>query len=306
MHIPDHMLQGAVCPVTAALSIAGVGLAAVAAAKSKEKPNALTLGAVGALVFAAQMMNFPVSGGTSGHLIGATLATSLLGGPFGVLVMTLVLVVQTLVFSDGGITVLGANVLNMALIGSLAGTIVHMLAIKPQPEKKVRNMLLVAAASWVSVVIASLACSLELAISGTAALSTVLPSMLGVHALIGIGEALITVPLVLLLSSTAVTRSSKAGWILPLSIAGGTGLLLSPLASGLPDGLEWVAERFRFYHESAPVFTGLMPDYVMPLVSHNAAATALAGIIGVAIVFAVALGIGFLYKRNSVNELSAH
>lgn len=120
MHIPDSMLQGNVCSATAAVSVLGLVAAAYYGLKG-QRPSASRFAAVTALIFAGQMMNFPVQYGTSGHLLGGVLAAHLLGTPFGVLSVALVVVIQSLVFADGGVTVLGANVLNMAIIGAGLG-----------------------------------------------------------------------------------------------------------------------------------------------------------------------------------------
>ena len=127
MHIPNSMLQGHVCPVTAGVSILGIAIAAFKAISSKNKPAAARFGAIAALIFAGQMMNFPIQSGTSGHLLGGVLASALLGIPFGVLAMALVVTIQCIVFSDGGFSVLGANILNMALIGAGLGGVLHLL-----------------------------------------------------------------------------------------------------------------------------------------------------------------------------------
>ena len=116
MHIPDMMLQGAICPATAAIASIGLAGTAYAAYKTSIKPAASLFAGVTALIFAAQMVNFPILTGTSGHLLGATLAVALLGSAFGIMAMSLVVIVQCLIFADGGISVLGANLLNMALL----------------------------------------------------------------------------------------------------------------------------------------------------------------------------------------------
>ena len=149
------------------------------------------MGVMAAFIFAAQMLNFPVIGGTSGHLLGGVLAAVLLGPYAGAIVISIVLTVQCFIFQDGGLSALGANILNMSIIGAAGGYYIYSI---------VRNMIKgkrgilagVVIASWLSVVLASIACALELAISGTSPFHTVLPAMIGVHSLIGIGEAIIT------------------------------------------------------------------------------------------------------------------
>ncbi|NQT29355.1 MAG: energy-coupling factor ABC transporter permease [Candidatus Saganbacteria bacterium] len=149
------------------------------------------MGMVAALVFAAQMFNFPIAYGTSGHLIGGVLAVVLLGPFAGVLVIAAVLVVQALFFADGGLLVMGANIINMAFFGALLPYYIYAGLKRFIPE-----WLSIGAAAWCSVVMAALAASFEIGLSGTFALGAVLSSMLKVHIVIGIAEAAITVALV--------------------------------------------------------------------------------------------------------------
>ncbi|MFA6410975.1 MAG: energy-coupling factor ABC transporter permease [Candidatus Buchananbacteria bacterium] len=144
---------------------------------------------VAAFIFACQMVNFPVSNGTSGHLLGGVLAAMVLGPWLGMLAITGVLAVQALVFGDGGVLALGANIFNMAVVGTIGGYYLYLLAVKIFKNKNIS----IALAAWFSVILASTACALELAISKTISLNLVLPAMFFIHALIGLGEALITV-----------------------------------------------------------------------------------------------------------------
>lgn len=292
MHIPDHMIQGPICPVTAVAAAVGIGTAAYFAVKAKNKPSALKFGAAAAFIFAAQMMNFPVQNGTSGHLLGAVLACALLGTPFGIIAMSLVLAIQTLVFSDGGLTVMGANIVNMALIGGSMGAIFNKVAGDKIQKMNLKGYSILGILAWASVVFAALACSLELAVSGTIAFSKAAPAMIGVHALIGIGEAVLTLAVYYLFSFEAVKASEKLSYGVPVVTAGIIGLLLSPFASGFPDGLEWVAERYQFLHESAPAFVSPLPDYAVPAVANQAVSTGLAGLTGVILTFIIGALIG--------------
>ncbi|MBU0630311.1 MAG: energy-coupling factor ABC transporter permease [Candidatus Margulisbacteria bacterium] len=149
------------------------------------------MGMVAALIFAAQMFNFPISGGTSGHLIGGVFAAVVLGPFAGSLVIAAVLAVQMFFFADGGLIAVGANIINMAAIGSIIGYYIYYLLKKIMPEWGA-----IALAAWSSVVLAALACSLELGISGTVPFAMVIPAMVKVHAVIGIAEALISLALV--------------------------------------------------------------------------------------------------------------
>jgi len=143
-----------------------------------------------AFVFAAQMINFPVAGGTSGHLLGGALAAILLGPWAATLIMTTVIAAQCLIFRDGGLAVLGANIFNMGILGSIVGCAVFR-GIIALGGKRWRGPAAFAA-GWISVMLAALATSLQLALSATAAAKVVFPVMLGVHALIGVGEGVVT------------------------------------------------------------------------------------------------------------------
>ncbi len=158
-----------------------------------DERRAPLLGVTAAFVFAAQMLNFPVAGGTSGHFLGAALATVLLGPWLACLVLAVVLLVQAFLFADGGVSALGANLLNMGVVGALGAGLFLGVATRVLPRTRRAFLGAVAVASWLAVVAGSVACSFELAISGTVPLGTVLPAMVGVHALIGVGEAVVTV-----------------------------------------------------------------------------------------------------------------
>ena len=199
MHIPDGFLDTDValaCAVPAAVAV-GIGLRK--ASTDLDERRVPLLGVTAAFVFAAQMLNFPVAGGTSGHFLGAALAAILLGPWLACLTLAVVLGVQAFVFADGGITALGANILNMGVIGALlVGGIMHFArTLAPRAILPIAGI-----GAWLAVMAGAAATSFELAISGTAPLATVLPAMLGTHALIGAGEAIITVAAVSAVLST--------------------------------------------------------------------------------------------------------
>jgi len=149
------------------------------------------IGMVASLIFAAQMFNFPVDQGTSGHLIGGVFAAVALGPFAGMLAMAAVLLVQSIFFADGGLLAIGANILNMAVIGSLCCYYFYFFLKKIVPEWAA-----IFVSAWVSVLLAALACALEIGASGTAPFSSIIPAMLKVHLTIGLAEGLITIALV--------------------------------------------------------------------------------------------------------------
>ncbi len=192
MHIPDGFLSAEVAISTFGVSVA-TGILAIRNAKKKFSERlVLMAGVTAAFIFAAQMLNFPIGFGTSGHFLGAFLACILLGPSMGFWIMVLVLVVQSLMFADGGITALGANVLNMGLIGGVLCYYIFTLIVKIIPLGRGTFLITTFFVSTISVILASAVCSLELAISGTIPFVVVFPSMVGFHTIIGIGEGLIT------------------------------------------------------------------------------------------------------------------
>lgn len=200
MHIPDGFLSVPTAAVAYAASGAAVAYAARRSNAELSERQVPLMGISAAFIFAAQMLNFPVAAGTSGHLLGGALAAILLGPWAGTLVITAVLAVQALIFQDGGLLALGANVLNMAVAGVWVGHLTYRGLVGVLGQGKLGLYAGGFAAGWLSVVVAALLASLELAVSGTSALAYVVPAMGGVHALIGIGEGLITVGVVVFLS----------------------------------------------------------------------------------------------------------
>ena len=203
LHIPDGFLSGGVALACAVLAIAAVGYALRVANVELDDARVPLLGVLAAFIFAAQMLNFPIAGGTSGHFLGATLAAVLLGPWLACLVMAVVIAVQAFAFADGGISALGANVLNMGVLGALLAGLVVAAAMKVVPHNRGAFLTVVGVVSWLAVMIGAAATSVELAVSDTIPLATSLPAMLGVHTLIGIGEAIITVAAV---SAVLVSR----------------------------------------------------------------------------------------------------
>ncbi len=193
MHIPDGFLNTGVSVATGVVAAGAVGYGLYKAREELDEKSVPMLALCAAFVFAAQMLNFPVAGGTSGHFLGGVLAAVLLGPWLGSLVIALVLLVQCLGFADGGLTALGANVFNMAVIGTILSFYIWYGIKSLLPKNKTMFLAATGVVAWLSVMLASGACAFELAISGTTPLSVTLPAMLGVHAIIGIGEAVITV-----------------------------------------------------------------------------------------------------------------
>jgi cobalt/nickel transport system permease protein len=193
MHIPDGFLANEVAVACAVPAVAAVGYGLRRAEVELDDRRVPLLGVTAAFVFAAQMLNFPVAGGTSGHFLGAALAAMLLGPWLASLVLAVVLVAQALLFADGGITALGANVLNMGVLGGVVVGGLTLAARRALPITRGALLAVAAGGAWLAVMAGAAGCAVQLAASGTVPLATALPAMLGVHAVIGAGEAVITV-----------------------------------------------------------------------------------------------------------------
>ena len=224
MHVPDGFLS---LPVLLVTWIIAIGLISISLkqAKAEYKERAVPLmGVCAAFIFATQMVNFPIPGGTSGHLLGGTLAASLLGPWAGSLVMASVFIVQGSVFQDGGLTALGANIFNMGLIGTFGGYYLYRTIRFAIGRDKLSGMVVgIAIAAWTSVVVAAIVCAFELALSGTVPLPVALAAMASWHILIGIGEGVISVIVVSFIWRTrpdlfyAPPRKAKLSASRPLS-----------------------------------------------------------------------------------------
>jgi cobalt/nickel transport system permease protein len=305
MHIPDGFLSVTVSIVFWAVSLIIVGYALRRVSRDLGERQVPLMGVLAACIFAGQMLNFSVTGGTSGHLLGAAIATILLGPWAAILVLTSVVGIQALIFQDGGLLALGANIFNMGVVGVAVAYFVYRTVQRLASGKSWGVFVGGFAAGWSSIFIASLACALQLALSGTSPANVAVLAMGGIHALIGVGEGLITVGALafmyaarrdLFQAGQAQPAGSKAVWIAGLVIAVVLAVV-SPLASSHPDGLEWVAEQKGFLDVMrAPLYT-IIPDYALPGVSNQAVATILAGIVGLLIVFSVALGVAYV-RRN--------
>ena len=202
MHIPDGFVSAPVAAVGFALSGIAIAAAVRITNRNLAERTVPLMGVMAAFVFAAQMMNFPVAGGTSGHFLGATLAAILLGPWAAIIVMATVVGTQALVFQDGGLAALGANVFNMGVVGVFVGYGLYWAFARFAHVAPWVRVVGPFAAAWASVELAALATTFELALSDTSPLDVALPAMMGVHALIGIGEGLITTAAVAFIWST--------------------------------------------------------------------------------------------------------
>jgi cobalt/nickel transport system permease protein len=194
MHIPDGFINAPTSLAAGAAAAGGIGVSLRRAARTLQDRQAPLAGLVAAYIFAVQMLNFPVAAGTSGHLLGGALAAILVGPWAGALCVSVVLLVQGLLFADGGLSALGLNIVNMALVTAWGGYAVFLLLRRALPRTRTSVTISAGVAAGISVVLASLAFVVEYAIGGNggASVGTVFAAMVGVHTLIGIGEGIIT------------------------------------------------------------------------------------------------------------------
>jgi len=302
LHIPDGFLSLPISVICWLLTLAALALAVRKAQEAFDERLIPLAGIMAAFIFAGQMINFPVAGGTSGHLIGATLAAVVLGPWLALLVMTAVIGLQALLFQDGGLVVMGANILVMGVIPVIVGYGFYRAVVNRSRRLK---MVSVALAAWLSILAAAFLTALLLGLSGTSSLRVAIPAMLGVHVLIGMGEALISVaalgfilrarPELLVTSGTAGGR----GWIVGGVAIALLVVLLAPLASASPDGLERVAQELGFIHTARQAPFKILPGYTIPGLGSGTLSTILAGTMGTLAVALVVLGVLWLARRGT-------
>ncbi|HEX6289847.1 MAG TPA: energy-coupling factor ABC transporter permease [Herpetosiphonaceae bacterium] len=314
LHISDGLLSLPVSALFWLLTVASVGWAVRRTEQALDDRQVPLMGVMAACIFAAQMLNFPIVGGTSGHLLGGALAAIVLGPWAGVLVMTCVVALQALLFQDGGIVVMGANIFNMGVLTAMSGGAVFYILLRIIGRRAWGLVGSSFIAAWLTVVLSATMTSLQLIASSAYPASLVLPTMIGVHMLIGVGEGLITAAALSFLLATrpdilpAWIADEMRGTSRPLStrkiLGFGLGIagimaLLSPFASSAPDGLEWALQTLGGGSSglSAGSPVGLLPDYTIPGVG-GGLSTILAGLVGVLIVVALGYGSALLIRRR--------
>jgi cobalt/nickel transport system permease protein len=306
LHIPDGMLSPVISIIFWVISAVFIFIAIRKTQGELGERQIPLMGVMAAFIFAAQMLNFPIAGGATGHLLGGALAAAALGPWAGMLVMTSVVVVQGLLFQDGGLLVMGANIFNMGLLTVVVGYGVFRIA-----ALKSRNARLAAVGigAWLSVMAAALFTSLQLWLSMSARLDLVVPAMMGVHALIGIGEALITVAALsfVMRMRPDITEpglqaaKTSRGWIAAGMLVVLALVILSPMAAVNPDGLEKVAEDLGFIELAVDAPYEIMPDYTLPLLGETPLSTIVSAGVGSIIAAALVLiFIRLLLKRQRV------
>ena len=303
MHIPDGFLSLTISIVCWVITAIILSVAISRSNKSLGERQVPLMGVMAAFIFATQMINFPVAGGTSGHLLGGALAAITLGPWAGMLVMTAVIAVQGLLFQDGGLLVMGANILNMGLITAAIG---YGLYRSVSGGNRTLKLTVAGIAAWLSVMAGALLVSLQLWLSGTSQLQIVIPAMLTVHALIGLGEALITVAALTfilqtrpdLIGENSASAKGSRGWVVVGALISLAVVLLSPLASVNPDGINRVAMNLGFLH-AAQARSGPLAGYVVPFLQSVSLSKITAGGIGIAVVGVIIVLLGQGMKAKS-------
>ena len=294
MHVPDGFMNVTMSAATGVISF-GTLWAYIRSAKDliADKFIALT-GMMSALIFVLQMINFPIAAGTSGHLLGGALAVIVLGPRLGLICLSVVVIIQSLLFADGGLSALGVNVLNMAIVTSATSWFIVKYWIKFIGKNKTSIVSVSVLAGILSVVFSSIAFTIQYAIGGTISIpvGTVLLAMVTTHFIIGFGEGVITALIITLLirvrpdliyayerSDENTTKVSFYGLFIILILLLS---LVTPFASSSPDGLESVAEEFGFTQTDGIVL--LLDDYGISAVNNDFVSTVLSALLGVTVV----------------------
>jgi cobalt/nickel transport system permease protein len=298
MHLPDPFLDAKTAMLAAAIASTGVGIALKAVRETIEPRQMPLLGLAGAFVFAAQMLNFPIPGGTSGHLIGGVLTAILLGPGAATLVITCVLIIQCVMFADGGLLALGANIFNMGIVSVLGGYGSFRFIRRFVPLNDARGTVFAAAfAGWFGTVLSAISCAGQLALAKTAPWNVTFAAMTNVHMFIGIGEGLATALVVMAVLRkrpelvqgaydvrNSFTPGTGMGYVLLLII--GFAFFVAPFACPWPDGLEKVGQLLGFSGKnSSALFPSPMPGYRVAFLRSAALATSIAGAVGTVVAF---------------------
>lgn len=324
MHAPDGFLTAGTAVATGVVSAGGLGYALRRTRDALSDRAVPLAGLTAAFVFAGQMVNFPVAAGTTGHLLGGALAAVLVGPWLAALVVGVVVVVQALLFADGGLTALGYNVLNMALVTSLGGWGVFRLGRRILPATRVGIAIAAGIAGFASVVLSSMAFSIEWLFGASAPVpfDRVFTAMVGVHTLIGLGEGVITGLVVAAVLASrpdlvygadglvdqaahhrgarGMGRAAVVAALVTLAVAAGA----SQFAAPDPDGLERVAEEQGFADRADDhgLSSSLFADYATRGVADEGVSLALAGVAGTAIVLAVVSGLVLAGRRRDDDD----
>lgn len=311
LHIPDGFLSTPISLVGWVLAVVIIAMALRQTRTQLGERQVPVLGVLAAFIFAAQAINFPVAGGTSGHLLGGALAAIVLGPWAAVLVMTAVVGLQALLFQDGGLLVLGWNIVNMGVLTAFVGVVVYRLVVGILGKSRASLIAGSALAAWLSVEAGALATALQLALSGTAPLGVALPAMVGVHALIGIGEAAITVGALLLIAQTRpdllamgeqAPGKRSAAWVASGLVLAVAVAAMSFLASPEPDGLERVATDQGFIGTALDPFYHILPDYTVPFIGNELLSGIVAVVLGTLVVFGLAIVVGRMVRRPRLGQ----
>jgi len=307
LHIPDGFLSLVISLVFWGITIIMVGIAISKTNKSLGEKQIPLMGIMAAFIFAAQMLNFPVAGGTSGHFLGGSLAAIVLGPWAAILVMTAVIALQAILFQDGGLLVMGANIFNMGLLTAMIGFGLYRSVVG---RKKGIRLAVAGVASWLAVVASALTASLQLWLSGTTRLDIVVPAMLSVHVVIGLGEAIITVAALSFIERTRPDlvnekeTAAKGGrdWIYAGVIVSLFAVLLSPFASADPDGLARVAKDVGFLSQGRAASYQILPNYTIPFLGNAELSKVVAGAIGVLVILGLMILIGNMLRRKKAHS----
>jgi cobalt/nickel transport system permease protein len=292
MHIPDGMLDPKTFTTLWGGAAGVIGYASHWIRKNMDSGKITLMAVLAAMIFGLQMLNFPIAGGTSGHFCGGSLAGILLGSWPGSIVMSGVLLIQCLFFGDGGITALGANIINMGVIGAFAAPLVYQL-FQRFSSGYWSKVVGAALGAFIAVVLSAAAVAIELWASGSAPILAALSAMVFWHIFIGVGEAVITGGIVAYIAKVRpqiLSEGEQSGKASLRSVSAVIGVLalvaagLSFLASAHPDGLEFVYFDSGVGTTIIPD-TGLLPapmlDYVLPGLGSGVLAGIAAGIVGV-------------------------
>lgn len=325
MHMADALVAPAVAGTMYVLSASAAGVSVKKVREENDPKKIPVMGVMGAFVFATQMLNFTIPGtGSSGHLCGGMMLSAILGPYAGFLTMIGVLLVQCLLFADGGLLALGCNIWNMAFYGCFVGALLIWKPIMKKGATRGKIILASILGCILTLQMGAFSVTIETLLSGVTELpfSVFVATMQPIHLAIGLVEGLITAAVLVFIyearpellwgvgESTEVKegKMSLKGTVIALAVAAAIcGGAISLFASSFPDGLEWSMEQVAgtteleadggVYDTAAGIqeSTSLLPDYAFKN-SESAVGTSFSGIVGALVVVGVMVGASYAFK----------
>lgn len=290
MYVPSTMLSGKVCIVTALVSLGSMIIASILAKNSSQVPIRSKFAALSAFVFAAQMLNYPVPGATSAHFMGGFFLSALMGPAFGLLSMAMVVSIQSVLYVNGGVGAWGSNIINLAIVPACFAAALPILRVYI-PQK-----IAFLALSLLSVSFSILTLSLELSLSASASFGQVFSAMFSSHKFLSIGEAIFSLFAYSIFRSYELWNERVEAFVHFSVVTGLCLLIISPLASTLPSGIEIASKKLSLFSSQGNSFAVFFPR--VPFIEYASISIIIAGFCGLLSCFLSAFYFSSIFQKK--------